>query len=190
MPKIVDRDQYRKELLSKCFDLFAEKGYGTITMRQIAEGLGVSTGTLYHYFPSKQDLFEQLVEELVEGDLLRVTAQLKNAQSLQDRIEISFEFLSQHQDYLFKQALIYGDFYKQQQREGQKPSNTLIGVYEKVEQACAELLGIKDPELVTFLLSLVDGLIWQQVYGCGCVDYAAQAKLLSKMLTAYTNSEK
>jgi AcrR family transcriptional regulator len=54
MPKIVDHDQYRKELLSKCFDLFAEKGYGSITMRQIAEGLNVSTGTLYHYFPANK----------------------------------------------------------------------------------------------------------------------------------------
>ena len=59
MPKIVDHEQYRKELLGKCFDLFAQKGYGSITMRQIAQGLGVSTGTLYHYFPSKQALFEQ-----------------------------------------------------------------------------------------------------------------------------------
>lgn len=69
MPKIVDHEQYRKELLDKCFDLFALKGYDSITMRQIAEGLGVSTGTLYHYFPSKQILFEQLVQEICEQDL-------------------------------------------------------------------------------------------------------------------------
>jgi AcrR family transcriptional regulator len=39
MPKSVDHIQYRKELLNKCFNLFAEKGYGSITMRQIARGL-------------------------------------------------------------------------------------------------------------------------------------------------------
>jgi AcrR family transcriptional regulator len=39
MPKIVDHDLYRRELVSKCFDLFAEKGYGSITMRQISQGL-------------------------------------------------------------------------------------------------------------------------------------------------------
>ncbi|MFM8003959.1 MAG: TetR/AcrR family transcriptional regulator, partial [Dolichospermum sp.] len=42
MPKIVNHEQYRKELLSKCFDLFAEKGYAAITMRQISAGLKVS----------------------------------------------------------------------------------------------------------------------------------------------------
>jgi Bacterial regulatory proteins, tetR family. len=39
MPKIVNHEQYRKELLGKCFNLFAEKGYAAITMRQISAGL-------------------------------------------------------------------------------------------------------------------------------------------------------
>lgn len=70
MPKIVNHEQYRKELLSKCFDLFAAKGYAAITMRQISAGLKVSTGTLYHYFPNKQALFEQLVEEISQQDVI------------------------------------------------------------------------------------------------------------------------
>ena len=58
MPKIVDVEQYRKELLLKSAELFAEKGYANMTTRELAQGLGVSTGTLYHYFPSKAALFE------------------------------------------------------------------------------------------------------------------------------------
>ena len=68
MPKIVDRDRYRKELLNKCFDIFAEKGYSSVTMREIGSEIGVSTGTLYHYFPSKESLFEQLIEYLSYED--------------------------------------------------------------------------------------------------------------------------
>ncbi|AFY78507.1 MAG: TetR/AcrR family transcriptional regulator [Hydrococcus sp. C42_A2020_068] len=188
MPKIVDHDLYRKELLAKSFDLFAEKGYGTITMRKIAEGLGVSTGTLYHYFPSKQALFEQLVEELVEGDILRVTAELKDARTLEERIEKSFDFISRNQDYFFKQTLIFADFYKQQQQQGRELSDALRQSCMRVAKSMSKLLGIEDPELITFLLSLVDGLIWRQIYGYGCVDYSAQAKVLTKMLTAYLNN--
>ncbi len=62
MPKIVDRQRYRKELLQKCFDLFAQKDYGSLTMCQIAQKLEVSIVTLYHYFPSKQAIFVQLIE--------------------------------------------------------------------------------------------------------------------------------
>ncbi len=61
MPKIVDRERYRKQLLQQSFELFAEIGYGNITMRQLAQKLAVSTGTLYHYFPSKEAMFLQLV---------------------------------------------------------------------------------------------------------------------------------
>ncbi|MEM7759849.1 MAG: helix-turn-helix domain-containing protein, partial [Cyanobacteria bacterium P01_A01_bin.40] len=73
MPKIVDHHRYRKELLAKCFDLFAQRGYGSLTMRQVAKEIGVSTGTLYHYFASKEELFRQLIEEITEQDILRVT---------------------------------------------------------------------------------------------------------------------
>jgi AcrR family transcriptional regulator len=70
MPKVVDHDQYRRTLLQQSLDLFAENGYSSITMRQLAEGLGVSTGTLYHYFPNKENMFLQLVEELTEQILV------------------------------------------------------------------------------------------------------------------------
>lgn len=95
MPKIVDHEQYRRELLSRCFDLFAEKGYGSLTMRQIAQGLGVSTGTLYHYFPSKEVLFEQLLEELTEQDIHTITSALKGADTLSDRLAAAFAFLEE-----------------------------------------------------------------------------------------------
>lgn len=102
MPKIVDHEQYRKELLHKSFDLFAEKGYA-ITMRQIAQGLNVSTGTLYHYFPSKEALFEQLVIALAEQDIMRVTDELKHTTTIAERIEAGFRYVENNKDYLFKQ---------------------------------------------------------------------------------------
>lgn len=57
MPKIVDHKAYRRELLQKARVVFAEKNYADVSMRDIALSLKVSTGTLYHYFPSKEDLF-------------------------------------------------------------------------------------------------------------------------------------
>ena len=57
MPKVVDHKAYRRELLQKARAVFAEKNYADVSMRDIAHSLNVSTGTLYHYFPSKEDLF-------------------------------------------------------------------------------------------------------------------------------------
>lgn len=66
MPKIVDRDAYRIELVSKAVDVFAEHGFNGLGMRGIAEALGVSKSALYHYFSSKEELFTACTELVVE----------------------------------------------------------------------------------------------------------------------------
>lgn len=57
MPKIVDHQSYREDLARRAAGLFSEYGYSGLGMRAIAEGLGISKSALYHYFPSKRDLF-------------------------------------------------------------------------------------------------------------------------------------
>lgn len=64
MPKIVDSKKYRKELLHQCFDLFADRGYANVTTRQIAKKPGISTGAMYHYFPS-YDRVQEVSETVV-----------------------------------------------------------------------------------------------------------------------------
>ena len=46
--------------------LFAEKGFGQVSMRELAAHVGLTAGSLYHHFPSKQDLLFDLIEELYE----------------------------------------------------------------------------------------------------------------------------
>jgi AcrR family transcriptional regulator len=183
MPKIVDHDQYRKTLLDQAFDLFAEKGYA-ITMRQIAQGLGVSTGTLYHYFPSKEVLFEQLVIELSERDLSRVIAELKTAHSPLERIEAGLSYVEKNKDYLFKQMMVWIDFSQHQNRAGKTYSASFQQVEAKIMGVLVELLGMDDPDLLTFLSSFVDGLIIGQIYDPP-ISIERQGKLLVKMLRAY-----
>lgn len=68
MPKIVDHDLYRAELLAKCMPIFVQKGVASVSMRELSKELGVSTGTLYHYFPTKEVLFASMVRQLVSLD--------------------------------------------------------------------------------------------------------------------------
>jgi AcrR family transcriptional regulator len=64
-------DERRRQLLDAGTRLFAERTFEEISMRQIAEAAGVSKGLLYHYFPSKTDLFTAAVEEAT-GELARL----------------------------------------------------------------------------------------------------------------------
>ncbi|WP_295893722.1 TetR/AcrR family transcriptional regulator [uncultured Vibrio sp.] len=66
MPKVVDREAYRKELASKAVEVFAEHGFNGLGMRGIAEALGVSKSALYHYFSSKEALFKASTEQVLE----------------------------------------------------------------------------------------------------------------------------
>ncbi|GBF48699.1 transcriptional regulator, TetR family [Leptospira ryugenii] len=68
MPKIVDHDLYRIELLEKCMPIFVKKGVSAVSMRELSRELGVSTGTLYHYFPTKETLFGAMVRLFVGKD--------------------------------------------------------------------------------------------------------------------------
>ena len=46
----------RAVILKAALDLFQERGYEATTMRAIADRAGVSLGSSYHYFPSKEHL--------------------------------------------------------------------------------------------------------------------------------------
>jgi AcrR family transcriptional regulator len=190
MPKIVDHDLYRKELLSQCFDLFAEKGYAAITMRQIADGLGVSTGTLYHYFPSKEALFEQLLLEMAQQDILDVSAELAHLTDVRDRIEKGFAYLERNHEYFFKQLLVFVDYYQQLSRDSNqgkpKPINILERVCDQMQQFITDVLGFPDREITNVMFSFVDGLCLSAIYGeQDSRAFQSQTQLMTKMILAY-----
>jgi AcrR family transcriptional regulator len=50
-----------QELLSAALELFVEKGFSATRSEEVAARAGVSKGTLYLYFPSKEELFKAVV---------------------------------------------------------------------------------------------------------------------------------
>ena len=184
MPKIVDHEQYRKELLHKCFDLFAEKGYASITTRQIAKELGVSTGTLYYYFPRKENMFEQLVEVMNQEYLLIFANELTDGQTLSDRFEALANFVVKYEDRLIKEICMMVDFCQQQGAEAIRENQVLRRSEEHAKQSMAELFGISDPALADFVLTQVQGLILRRLSGDD-ISIAEQIVLLGKMLITY-----
>ena len=53
------------ELIEAALDLFVEKGFAATRVEEVAARAGVSKGTLFLYFPSKEDLFKAVVRENV-----------------------------------------------------------------------------------------------------------------------------
>jgi len=65
-PKRARGVQRVADLLDAGAALFAEKGYDTTTMTQIAQRAGASIGSLYQFFPSKEALAEALFGRYAE----------------------------------------------------------------------------------------------------------------------------
>jgi AcrR family transcriptional regulator len=57
------------ELLAAALDLFVEKGFAATKVEEVAQRAGVSKGTLFLYFASKEELFKAVVRENIVGRL-------------------------------------------------------------------------------------------------------------------------
>ena len=55
------------ELLAAALDLFVEKGFAATRVEEVAQRAGVSKGTLFLYFSSKEELFKAVVRENISG---------------------------------------------------------------------------------------------------------------------------
>lgn len=55
------------ELLAAALDLFVEKGFAATRVEEVAARAGVSKGTLFLYFQSKEELFKAVVRENIAG---------------------------------------------------------------------------------------------------------------------------
>lgn len=62
-PRRRRKDARPSELSAAALDLFVEKGYAATRLDDVAQHAGVSKGTLYLYFDSKESLFKAVVEE-------------------------------------------------------------------------------------------------------------------------------
>jgi AcrR family transcriptional regulator len=75
--RIAQGEATRRQLLEVATRLFAEQGFDDTSIEQVLTDAGVSRGSLYHHFDSKDRLFEAVVEHVEQG----VTEQLMVAVS-------------------------------------------------------------------------------------------------------------
>ena len=64
----------RQAILDAALDVFAEKGFASARLEDVASRAGIAKGTIYLYFTDKQDLFRNLVTLAAAPVLDRLTA--------------------------------------------------------------------------------------------------------------------
>lgn len=143
-------------ILEAATRLFARGGLEEVTTNQIAELAGVSIGSLYQYFPSKQAILGELIDRHSQQTIALLTAKLEELahrpvrEVLRETVVILLEAdtidLNMHRLFLDKLP----DSGRLEQRQGE-----IRGMVEVVRRVFAERraeLRCGDPDLAAFLI--------------------------------------
>ncbi len=98
------REVRREQILKVASELFSDKSYHDVTVDEIAGAVGVAKGTIYLYFPSKERLYLEILEdsfEAIESLLEKEIAKSDSAPvKLKKVLRLIFEFYEMNLDVL------------------------------------------------------------------------------------------
>jgi len=113
-------DDKKQLILRTAMQLFAAKGSSATSMQEIAELCGMSKGSLYLHFKSKDELELSLFDycfQMLQAELLQVEqdADLSSRDKLVRAVEVLLELVLELREFLlmqFKEWIIKGNIYK------------------------------------------------------------------------------
>jgi AcrR family transcriptional regulator len=90
----------REQILARAGELFATKGVSATTVREIGGAVGLLSGSLYHYFESKEAMVEEIVSDFLR-DLSSAYATIRAEEDDPQRclaglIRASFHLMAKH----------------------------------------------------------------------------------------------
>jgi TetR/AcrR family transcriptional regulator, acrAB operon repressor len=112
MNQIERSERSRAQILDTALKLFAHRGYGATSVRDIAEAAGLSKGNVYHHFPDKESIFRALLDRYFDAmsqpefPFNRALATGTFPENLEQMGRAARETVKTYRDYV---ALIYVD---------------------------------------------------------------------------------
>jgi AcrR family transcriptional regulator len=94
MPKVVDREKRRAEVAEAAWRVIERVGIRAATLRDIAEEMGITKGSLAHYFQSKQQLVAFAFEHGVRRVFEHMESMTRVASPGVDRLRIALELMT------------------------------------------------------------------------------------------------
>ena len=103
------QDDTRQRILDKALELFAARGYDSVSVGEIAAAVGIRAPSLYNHFPGKQAIFDAIVRstaEQYEADTDKIDIHVQNvAQDIPVFTEISEDALFEKVRQIFEYSL-------------------------------------------------------------------------------------
>jgi AcrR family transcriptional regulator len=167
VPRLVDHDERKRELVEAAWRIIAAKGINEVTTREVAREAGYSHGVMSHYFPTKDELLlatfrhsHERIDQRYEqktADTAGVNALLAvlvdnlpedDQRRLETRIEMSF----------WERALNNPTVLEVQRAESVKLQDLLRELIEKARADNHIRSDLKTDDTVALFAALIDGL--------------------------------
>lgn len=179
MPKIVNHEEYRQELLEKSFHLITRKGYTNVNMKEIAVEIGVSTGTLYHYFPSKEKMLADMIAWAGTENVKEYIQRTSAVENVHDRFDMIVDFWKE-KGKLYEQILLLGfDMYRNTDIEQWKSTYAIFA--ERYTIGMSERLNISEPFARSIFIYFL-GLAFHSIATNNTDEYNKQIDFLDIIL--------
>lgn len=83
-------EETKKLIREKACSLFARKGFKNVTMKDICVATGLSRGGLYRHYDSTQQVFSEIIDDLMNIQDNEFSEKMKNGVSGQSRYLMKF----------------------------------------------------------------------------------------------------
>lgn len=184
MPRIVDHDKVRASLLERCISLFADQGFAGLTMRRLAAALGVSTGTLYHYFPSKEAVFEGVVQAVARREIEAAVGAIQLP--VDDPVAVLLDYIAANETRLVQQFLVLIEYLRAQAVDpaSAQVRGALLAYHGRFFETLGAVLGINDPRAAQAVFLFLRGLLLQRYLDGGTTPLRAHEPTLRALVAS------
>ncbi len=86
--KLTSKEQKRNRILQTAIEVFADKGYFTARMTDVAHAAHVADGTLYLYFDGKEDLLMTIFDQTLSQFIERLEHEMRSLDDPVDKLRV------------------------------------------------------------------------------------------------------
>ncbi|MGA2305506.1 MAG: TetR/AcrR family transcriptional regulator [Acidimicrobiales bacterium] len=196
MPRVTDahRESRRRQILDASVECFAREGFHRSSMAQIIAEAGVSAGTIYLYFTSKEEIVEAIAEERHALESALASAALANPDTAQALHDLAAGYLDWLSDPLEqKRRRVTVQVWAEALRSERVASIVRDGVgqrhqvadFVRERQQRGELIPSVDADALSrAMLSLILGFVLQQAWD-PTLDVAGYRTVLDAMIDQF-----
>lgn len=181
----------QEQIVTEALSLIREGGIQALTMRKVADVVGINEASAYRYFPDKTALLIAIIEK-IQGDLLGPMKQILGSEldpetKLQEVVTFHLQFVNNSGGLplVFMAEIASGN-----QRDLVRPIRAIIGGYQEIlEKLVSDIVGVdakpSPNEIATLLFGMATAVAIQSRLG---IANPAHQEMSGSLLPFVVNS--